>query len=330
MPYAPGIQYHGDKYLFDAISGIGRDVGDAVRKYRSEREESQFLDGAFQTMMAGAEPALRAGVVKPEDIKKFDGFAGASLSKKRGMIAQLGFAMNQWGAQTDRGQRKAEADAAAGRADKSIEIQQGQLDLARQGAARQQDSQDRLDTFGALVQRFMSTPRFVSAPMPFGPTPVPTQPRLTEQDVARFAAQAGILSPRDADGLLANQRDQFRPEFGESPDGTPYMTTSRGSAIPIRQGADPEDRKLNELTRMYVSLTNGRTRALTPQDKADIDQRRTEIAARIRAIDPTWPIEDTQGGGDEELRNAREALAKGVPRDRVAALYKKRTGKDLP
>jgi len=33
---------------------------------------------------------------------------------------------------------------------------------------------------------------------------------------------------------------------------------------------------------------------------------------------------------DQELRYAREAVAAGIPKERVAARYKERTGKDFP
>ncbi len=92
MPYNPGIQYRGDKYLYGAIAGLGEDIGNAVKQYRNDKRESDAATATFETMMQAVGPMAKSGAIPEGLAKEFQDagkFAGMSLSAKKAKLGSL-------------------------------------------------------------------------------------------------------------------------------------------------------------------------------------------------------------------------------------------------
>lgn len=162
MPYQPGIQYRGDQYYFEGISSLGKSIGEGIRQFRQERDESRAADSAYETLLQMGGPDLlkrSAGGDGPklDDLAKF---AGQSLSKKKATLGQLGV-MLQLSRQSrqDEEQAKYHEDSLANQR-AGLEIQRGQLvqqETARQDRNTAVDRQRAdvsavaRDTLGALM-----------------------------------------------------------------------------------------------------------------------------------------------------------------------------------
>lgn len=56
MPYAPGIQYRGDQYLFNAISGAGDAFADALAKRKEQQKSEARQADLFRKVIAEVDP----------------------------------------------------------------------------------------------------------------------------------------------------------------------------------------------------------------------------------------------------------------------------------
>lgn len=141
MPYAPGIEYRGDRYLFEGISNLGAGIGGAIKQYRDTRDQSRAADAAFETLMAATAPMIQRGDVPPElaqelrDAPKFSGLSAAAKTKKLG---QLGISLQMLMQDADQRERQ------QGRVDQRA-LQQSLYDLNRQEADRKAARQSATD-----------------------------------------------------------------------------------------------------------------------------------------------------------------------------------------
>lgn len=162
MPYAPGISYRGDQYLFEGISSLGKSIGDGIRRFRDDKAESQAADSAYETMLQLGGPDLLKPSAdgKAPKIDELGQFAGLSLSQKKAKLGQLGVMM-QLARQNRQDEESAKYHAESLANQKAgVELSRGQLiaqDLARQDrrAAGDQQRVDAQavarDTVGALM-----------------------------------------------------------------------------------------------------------------------------------------------------------------------------------
>lgn len=77
MAYAPGIAYHGDQYLYQAISGLGDDFSKALEERRKIEQTDAYNDMIMQA-------ARQRGEVSEDDLNKY---LQASHSQKTGIAA---------------------------------------------------------------------------------------------------------------------------------------------------------------------------------------------------------------------------------------------------
>ncbi len=150
--YNPGIQYRGDQFLFEGISSLGKSIGDGIRQFRQERDESRAADSAYETLLQMGGPDLLKRSAGGGDGPKLDDlakFAGQSLAKKKATLGQLGV-MLQLARQSrqDEEQTKYHEDSLANQR-AGLELQRGHL--VQQEAARQ-DRNAAVDTQRADVQ----------------------------------------------------------------------------------------------------------------------------------------------------------------------------------
>lgn len=75
--YSPGVDYHGDKYLFDAIGGLGEDFANVMNERKKIEQTDSYNDQVMQA-------ARVRGDVSEEDYNKY---LSASHSAKTGIAA---------------------------------------------------------------------------------------------------------------------------------------------------------------------------------------------------------------------------------------------------
>jgi len=145
MPYNPGIQYRGDQYLYSAIAGLGKDIGEGIKQYRNDKRESDAATATFETMMKAVAPMVKSGAIPDELGKEFQDagkFAGMSLSAKKAKLGSLvtsfGMLMRDQEAQANRQRDRDLKDYR----DRTVKLQEGE-----------QATRDKVrgDTMGALA-----------------------------------------------------------------------------------------------------------------------------------------------------------------------------------
>lgn len=131
MPYDPRIQYTGDRYLYQAVSGLGQDIANGIQRYRKDQQEGQAADAAFETLVQTAAPLAKSGRI---DQSFLDGlgdpskFAGLSLSQKKAKLGQAATSFKVLLDEADRAdRRKTEEDLAQYR-NASLGIQKDAVD----------------------------------------------------------------------------------------------------------------------------------------------------------------------------------------------------------
>lgn len=206
MPYNPGVEYRGDKYLFQGIAGAGEALAQGVQKWRANKEESQFLDTRAETMAKLLGPLAASGAegVDPKVIEELAQFPGLSLNQKRGKLAGLEFLLDQTQrqAQALAVQRRHEEEMGLRRA--GVELQRGQLLASEARQQREATTQARRDqdTLGMLLglsgQSELPAPVNREAPGPY------------------LQQQYPMADPRVIDSLIrdlvANRREQVLNE----------------------------------------------------------------------------------------------------------------------
>lgn len=96
MPYAPGIQYRGDQYLYEGISDAGKAIAGAVKEYRANQKANDAADSTFELMMGTLAPMVKDGSIPEQFASKLPDmakFSSLSLSKKQATLGQLATSM---------------------------------------------------------------------------------------------------------------------------------------------------------------------------------------------------------------------------------------------
>lgn len=81
MPYAPGVQYHGDEYLYKGITDAAAHVSDALAEVKKKRDEVQGSD-AVADYLAKEHP----DVMTPEVLQKY---TTGGLSAKKSILGEV-------------------------------------------------------------------------------------------------------------------------------------------------------------------------------------------------------------------------------------------------
>lgn len=117
MPYAPGIEYVGDRYWNQAITGLGEQAAGAIKEYRRTRDESRALDSSMEAMVQGMQVIAPKARLDPETLKELGDlgkFSGLSLPQKRAKFGQTAATFKMLLDQTA-AEQKAQAEAEAQR-----------------------------------------------------------------------------------------------------------------------------------------------------------------------------------------------------------------------
>lgn len=313
MPYNPGIQYRGDEFLFRAISGLGEDVAKGVERYRSEKQESQFLDGAFEAVMPALAQHAQAGKLTPEDLRKFDGFSGKSLGAKRGLIAQAGFLAQQLGQAQDRELRQRQADANIKAAEATQRLYERQVTAQEEARKLASERDQKMAAFAREL--FAGTRTGAAMPTPGGL--VPLRREIGPEVIARAAANAGIMD----DGILralmdSGNRDQFMPQEVTLPGGRKAMTTSRGSAVPLSSTSEDKDADINRLLQLRQQILGTMAQSINKAANPEIERSLKVIDKRLGELGVQLGGAEGAGTGKVLMTNPKGQTVE-VPLDQV-------------
>lgn len=356
MPYAPGISYHGDQYLYQAISGVGRDLAEGIKRFRESRKQAKETDATLESIGGTTANLVKQGLLDPSLLEQFNKVASGPAEAKQGFIKGLGQSLQMMANAAQLQNLKADNE----RADKYLAIQTAQNDRAVA-------SEKAREEFGKLVQRYLSP---IQGPT-VGGMPTVMGRQLTPEIIARFAAQTGSATPEQMMDALSRYRpqqtkEQFMPQIVDLGNGNQGMTTSPSSAVPLpRPKAETKKAMPAPVLKMINDLKSSRAReqAILDSAQAEIDagnkksgpdwgwgetyssvvsasQRRLkELDAQIKALDgggelakerETEPATTAAGESmDPEMKQAQEAIQRGADPTAVAKRYKERTGKDL-
>ena len=90
MPYNPGIQYRGDAYLAQGISGAGDALAKGLEKFADERKQAKAVESAFGATETAVEHMVKQGVLPPGFLAKFREVGSGTLAQKKAMLETTG------------------------------------------------------------------------------------------------------------------------------------------------------------------------------------------------------------------------------------------------
>jgi hypothetical protein len=248
MPYNPGIEYRGDRYLFEGVAGAGQAIAQGVKQWRANKEEGQFLDGRAETLAQLVAPRVaKGGNVDPKVLDDLAKFPSLSLSQKRGKLAGLEFLLDQ-------NMRQEQAQAVQARHKESTDLQREGLQIQRdqmtasderQQRQSEQQSQRDQDTLGMLLG-------------------------LTDQSALPTPAQALQSQYPNAD---AKVMESLLREF--TPTARERLAIDQGNLDVGREHAkNRRDQLANEMARRD-------RQTLTPSAKASLIKTKTELLSQM-------------------------------------------------
>jgi len=339
MPFAPATSYRGDQYLFEGISGAGRALGSgieaAVDRYRQIQDAGKSADSFYNALGDQAQGALG---IHPEEWKTLGAREKANAMvgyvKAQGVkeaIARYNDLLQQ---QSD---RKAEAD-----------VVQTWMNLPRQRMIAAALTNGPTREGATILDRVNS-----------GDVPAPTSSDYFE--AVRRTPGAGrsplvVKSLLNYGGITGKAKDAF---FKPTDQPQSFGSWKRIPLGPNNSQLVYEDPKMGLLTPLHDdqghlrgwSVVDPKGRSIVKDYKGDPTMKQATDAegnplqgwyvdATGKSHDMRSLMEKAMGespapaGGDaaldQELKLAKDALAAGAPREKVAAKFKARTGKDLP
>lgn len=355
MPYAPGIQYNGGESLRQGIASAGNNLASFIGNYIDRGRKSKALDGVL-TAYAGEDPE------RQKQLKA--ALPGMSLEEKQGMVqgfavqqAQKDLKLRELAANTNRDYMLAQTEGIRGNQQRLKLADEAQAGFGRDlnlfGAMNPENPPLVLDPAlrrqlqepgGALTLAAARNPLAPSAQNVLGDAlPALARQRgnlnLSELTFAedpvsgtRFARSGNSILPSgvnpekaskvtavtDADGKVVGQMDSRG------------RIVKTGSAISDALKVFGERRKLGS---QLADVLKSEMLASTPEQKAKIQEQISRIGAmeaELEKLVSGGSNAPKQPADDAELANARAALAAGRPRAQVQAMYKQRTGRDLP
>jgi hypothetical protein len=297
-------------YLARGIEDAGRGLGQAIREYRSRKDESAFLNEQVEGLAAVAAPLVKSEDLDPKLVEEVAKFPELSLNQKRGKAASLAFAIKS--AQDAKLHRERKEISLAG-----LELDRGRMLLAAREDERRQQERTGLAGFNARLAEVMQAPETIRAPL--------------DQVLPRLAAESGIATPDMLGRLVGQDLEGRRLDISERAVGVQERQAGIGERK-LDQGEDDNpslegvERMINAVTLTMADPVNAQAAPLLQERLQELIQLRGSIGG-VAA-----PAEGSAkgGGADVELQAALDAIRRGAPRDQVAKRYRERTGKSLP
>jgi len=90
MPYNPGIQYRGDAYLAQGISGAGDALAKGLEKFADERKQAKAVETALGAVGSAVQHMVKQQVLPPDFLAKFQAAASGTTEQKRAALESVG------------------------------------------------------------------------------------------------------------------------------------------------------------------------------------------------------------------------------------------------
>ena len=357
MPYNPGIVSNGGEALGRGIAQAGNNLASFIGGYIDRGRKSKALDGVLSAY-AGDDPEQQ------KQLKA--ALPGMSLEEKQGLVqsqavraAQKDLKLREMSAMTNRDYMTAQTEGIRGN-----QSRMKLADDAQQGFGRD------LNLFAAMdgenpplmlapsMRRTLQQPggalTLAAARNPMAPSAQnvlgDAMPALARQrgdmgladlqfaedpvSGTRFARSGNSLLPSGINPEKAGRATAVMDDAGN----VVGHVDSRGRTIQSKSGISDALRVFGERRKLGAQLSDvlkSGMLASTPEQKTKIEEQVAKIGALEAELEKLLPgsgggAAGGAGAADPELENARAALSAGRPRAQVQALYKQRTGRDLP
>lgn len=366
MPYAPGIQYNGDRYLFAGLAGLGQSIGDALRL----RDERSYQAGLQREARKQQEVDLAA-----EDAKKAKAtrtFLSTWMPDKKDHFESMGLADLE-GTVRALAQQEMDRDRALKQetiALNNAAVREAATRRASESAATRGFLSD-LAAFGDLAQAapdgepaMALSPEIrtqLAKPGGIGLAALSRNPGVPQDLAERVVLQS--LAPPKHTGEW-NLRPGQIIDFGDGTRGlaaTPNSVVVKGppKEVPVKPLSATQQRRLDALRTRRSMLSTQQAEAVRQieagnkrpgpdwawlgkpyaDQSADVQAQLDEIDTEIAQITAGQPdvaapkkapkeTKDT-GSMDQEAQDATAAIRRGADPAAVAKRFKERTGKDL-
>jgi len=234
MPYNPGVEYRGDQYLFQGITGAANQLTEGIKKWKDERKAKKELDSTLDTLGSVVGDLVKRGDLPPGVLQQYTQIRDGTSEQKAGFVKALGTGFGMLS--------KAQEDA---RAKEYLDMQR---DRIKQEAIRQAT----VGRYNQLLAEYVKPKREHGGVR----YPVELSPKLTPEVATRLAAEAGVAEPGDVNtALRAGQfakPEQVPQEYkastgetfvflnGQMVRSTPQNPMGTGEPLPARPIPDPE------------------------------------------------------------------------------------------
>jgi hypothetical protein len=304
MPYNPGIEYRGDRYLFAGITGAGEAIGEGIRRYRQDRMEGKMLDTEHEQLSRLLAKRMKtAGQPGDEEvIDRLAKYPSMGLGAKRAAVNSLKVELKMADDLAREAAVERRHSQAMGYQQAGLEVDRGRLlkdlmERERVAADRDRATQEQQGLNAELAQYFGS-PETVRAPI--------------DQVVPGMLSRHNAATPNIAMQLLDQAKAPFRPELIDLGGGVQAMTSSKGSAVPvIKPAAAQKPASAIQLLTLRSNLIKSKASVFSKDSSAG------EIDSQIQALDdllaaagveiPGAPS-GTAGGGKLDAKKAAEFL----------------------
>ena len=223
--------------LAGGISDAGKSVGGGLAKWREQRKANREEAAAFDAFGTALEHGVKQKMLPEGVLTKYMTVGQGTPEQKRGFLKGITGVLNYVDQATERKARMDDRAADNVRANRFAAIQEAQAGRQEAEAGRQEAEATGRSGFMGDVSQFVQ-PQAVSVPVGGMSLSVPHQRRLSPEMLVGIAAKRGIDVPAGMLRALGDpEQAAFRPEVMDLGDGVTAMTTSRGSAVPVRKPA---------------------------------------------------------------------------------------------
>ena len=259
MPYNPGIQYRGDAYLAQGISGAGDALAKGLEKFTEERKQAKAVDSAFGATETAVEHMVKQGVLPPGFLAKFREVGSGTLAQKKAMLETTG-AVVRFADQAQTMQARNEA----------MRVQGEQLNLAKLASERQ-------GTELGAQRKYAQTLAQRLTPYWSGDQQQIVTPEFTPALATQAAAEAGAgISPETTPALMHYApRAPWQPTISQvggrtviqtGPNQAQVLPATGGGEGGVQKAASLVDAEGNVLAQGFFDA-DGNFKPVSPSDR---------------------------------------------------------------
>lgn len=286
----------GAEYLASGMAAAGQGLGEGIARYREQRKRDKEIDSAYGAIGDAAEELVKQKVLPEGFLARYMEAGKGGATAKRGVIEGLGVILKY----AEQAQMMRQRQASEDRSERYLNLQEGMADER----AAKTSAEGR---FRGELAKYMAPQTATVGAGPFA-MPVPVQRRLSPEFVAGLAARHNVDAPANLRYFMADQEQgQFEPRMIELADGTKMVTTSRNSAMPLRQVAGEQLQVEDWMTGDDRELFMERIQELPIKQAKEVFQiRRQARPEEFRSGNPMEALLAAMMGGGTAAKPAKE------------------------